>query len=91
MNLCGAYLSVLVAAVLAVSGEQTSEPSRSTTVVSREREALAAESEDAGSDEVTVENNGRHHSWAQTTAENAVSAAVLDWRLLKSHLTNLFK
>ena len=32
--------------------------------------------------EETVENSDRHHSWAQATAENAVSAAILEWRLI---------
>ena len=84
MNRCGAYLSVFLVAVLAVSGETTSESSRSTSAaMSRQRGALA-ESEDTGSDETeeTVENSDRHHSWAQATAENAVSAAILDWRLI---------
>ena len=37
-----------------------------------------------GSDEAeeTVENSDRHQSWAQATAEKAVSAAILDWRLI---------
>ena len=74
MNRCGAYL-VFIMAVLAASGEQTSEVSR------HQREAIA-ESEDSGVDEETTKNHDRHHSWAQATAEKAVSAAVLDWRLI---------
>ena len=81
MNRCGAYL-VFLMAVLAVSGEQTSGFS-TTMAVSRQREVLE-ESEDSGgdNDEETTKNNDRHHSWAQATAEKAVSAAVLDWRLI---------
>lgn len=76
MNHCGAYL-VFIMAVLAATVEQTSAVSR------HQREAIA-ESEDSGgdNDEETMKNNDRHHSWAQATAEKAVSAAVLDWRLI---------
>ena len=81
MSRCGAYL-VFLMAVLAASGEQTS--GFSTKAVSRHQREPLAESEDsgAGGDEETTKNNGRHHSWAQATAEKAVSAAILDWRLI---------
>ena len=94
MNRCGAYLALLLA-VLAVSGEKTSEfhtrgstkfPWIRTSTTSH-REA-PAESEGSRSDGETLEDTDRHHSWAQATAEDAVSAAILDWRLISNLYLN---
>ena len=91
------YLSAFLVAVLAASGEETSEPSpTSTRVFSNEQtpseflvKGLEVSEDTRGSVEEEEEQQFaertapvRHLSWAQTTAENAVSAAIIDWRLI---------
>ena len=69
-------------AVMAVCAEQTSSPSFTTTVFSQSE--APAETEDSalgsGSEEEITENG--HHSWAQATAEEAISPAITEWRFV---------
>ena len=79
-----AYL-VFLMAVMAVSGEQASGSSTTAVPVTRKSE-VSAETEDSavgsGSEEDSTEISNRHHSWAQATAEEAISPAITEWRFV---------
>ena len=81
------YLSAFLVAVLTASGEETSEPSPTSTRVFSDKqtpsEFLVREGlEEEGDSETERTVPVRHLSWAQTTTEDAVSTAIIDWRLI---------
>ena len=88
-----AYLVFLMAA-MAVSGEQASGSSTTAVPVTRKSEA-PAETEDGavgnGSEEDSTEIRDRHHSWAQATADEAISPAITDWRFVLNSTAKTFR